>query len=165
MKSIDDADFTNSVKTVIGSLPGVTELYPHQLELLNCLVNRKNVIMTSPSNSGKTLPALILPRIFNELHSLGYEELPADRKVLFVTALNSLQMSMVSSTRAMKISCESVTSKNIDELLKSDVSILFIGPEVLHIPSVSSSLLKCRGRFILKVVDEVHLCKWFDVAH
>ena len=159
MFRINDIDFISSINTVIGSLRGIEELYPHQIELLNCLVNKKNVFMTSPTNSGKTLPALILPRIFNELNILGYEKIPANRKVLFVTALNSLQMSMLSSTRAMGISCESVTSKNIDEVIKSDVSILFIGPEVLHIPAVTNSLLKCRDKFILKVVDEVHLCK------
>ena len=159
MGDISEEDFKLAVQLSVDSLPGISHLYPNQLELLKMLVKNQNVFMTSPTNSGKTLPAIILPLVLRKLNHLGNRNLPVNGKVLFLTALNSIQMSMIASTRALNIACESVTSTNVDELVMSNVSILFVGPEVLQKPSVKSALLRERRRFVLKVVDEVHLCK------
>ena len=159
MRVCNEEDFATAVNRVVSHLPGIDELYTHQLNLLKLLVDKKNVFMTSPTNSGKTLPAVILPLVLKELNGLGYSDIPANGKVLFLTALNSIQESMVSSIRNLFLTCESVTASNVEELLNSDVSILFIGPEVLQTSSVSSTLLKWRQSFILKAVDEVHLCR------
>ena len=121
-------------------------------------MNQKNIFMTSPTNSGKTLPALIFPSILSELHGLGHTELKVNGKVLFLTALHSIQMSMISSARSMNIKCESVTESNVEELMSSDNSVLFIGPEVMKSSRVTKALMKWRNLFVLKVVDEVHLC-------
>ena len=155
---VQDTDFENAVKKVVCELPGIEQLYPTQLVLLRLLVKKENIFATSPTNSGKTLPALILPSLFIELNNLGYTEYTVEGKVLFVTALNSIQMSMISSARQMKLKCESVTEMNVEELMNSDTAVLFIGPEVLQISSVAKTLLKFRQKFILKVVDEAHLC-------
>ena len=122
-------------------------------------MDKKNIFMTSPTNSGKTLPALIFPSVLRELHGLGHVDLKVDGKVLFLTALNSIKMSMLSSASYMNIRCESVTENNVEELMRSDISVLFIGPEVMKSPKVSKAMMKWRHKFVLKVVDEVHLCK------
>ena len=122
-------------------------------------MDQKNIFMTSPTNSGKTLLALIFPSVLSELHGLGHTELKVNGKVLFLTALNSIQMSMISSARYMNIKCESVTESNVEELMSSDNSVLFIGPEVMKSSRVIKALMKWRRLFVLKVVDEVHLCK------
>ena len=107
----------------------------------------------SETNSGKTLPALIYPDILDELVSAGHNV--KSGKVLFVTCLNSIQMSMVSTVKLLGLDCEAVTVDNYAE-----VNILFIGPEILKLPRVTRSLLAHREAFALKVIDEAHLGKY-----
>ena len=52
-----------------------------------------------------------------------------------------------------------VTLSNVEKVMNSDATVIFVGPEVLKTPLVTQILLKWRKSFILKVVDEVHLCK------
>ena len=66
----------------------------------------------------------------------------------------------MSKVKALGVECESVNSKNIEEVLKSTTtSVLFISVEVLKIPSVLKFLLTYRKQICLKVVDEAHLGK------
>ena len=60
-------------------------------------------------------------------------------KVLFVTCLNSIQMSMVSTVKLLGLDCEAVTVDNYAEVIASKVKILFIGPEILKLPRVTRS--------------------------
>ena len=91
-----------------------------------------------------------------ELAKLGYK-LPKDCKVLYITPLNSLQLSLLHNVKSMGIECEAVTSSNIQTLMCSKTDVLFIGPEVLKTPAVTQILLKHRTKFVLKVIDEAHL--------
>ena len=132
------------------------ELYPSQYEVLEALLENDNIFYTNSTNSGKTLPVVIYPEILKFLNSLGYKY-PENPKILFVTALNSLKLSLVNSTKAIGVACESVTAENITELLKSDNSVLYISPEVLKSAKITQILLEHRSLFVLKVVDECHL--------
>ena len=89
------------------------------------------------------------------MNKLGYEF--SSGKVLFVTALNSIQMSMVTSVKSLGLECEAVTVDNYAEVLASDVKVLFVSPEVMKLPRISSCLLAHRASIILKVIDEAHL--------
>ena len=75
-------DFDQAVHLVVQKLPGVTELYPSQTELLRCLVEKNDVFLTSPTNSGKTLPPVILPSVLSELNKMGYSEKLVDSKAV-----------------------------------------------------------------------------------
>ena len=80
--------------------------------------------------------------------------------MLFITALNSIQISLVLSMKDLGISCAALkSSDNIEEILCSETNVLFVGPEVLKLPLVSKALLKWRSLFVAKVVDEAHLGK------
>ena len=105
------------------------------------------------------MPAVIYPDVLKFLNSLGYD-FPSNPKLLFVTALNSLKMSLVNHVKSIGISCEAVTSENLKELLTSTTtSVLFISPEILKQPCVTQMLILHRAMFVLKVVDEAHLGK------
>ena len=153
---VRDEEFENALNTVLLELPGITALFQSQWQVLKYLVNGDNIFLTSPTNSGKSLPPLILPKVCHELRKIGYSY-PSEPRVLFVTALNSLQFSMLSNATQLGIRCAAITKDNIIDVLKSDVSILFIGPEILKIPSVTKALISHRGEFVCKVVDEAHL--------
>ena len=150
------ADFHLALESIIEDLPGITSLFDSQKEVLKDLLNGDNVFLTLPTNSGKSLPPLILPRMCRELIKLGYS-FPHKTRVLFVTALNSLQYSMIANAKDLGIRCTAITNVNIVDVMQSDVDVLFIGPEILKLTSVTKTLLRHRAEFICKVVDEAHL--------
>ena len=144
------------VDNVVDTLSGISEIYPVQLQLLEALVKNNNVFFTSATNSGKTLPACLYPYVLEELAKLGYE-VPTG-KAIFITALNSIKLSMVSSVKQLGLNCEAVTVTNYMDVINSpSVKIIFVSPEVLKIPQVSACLLKNRHAFVLKIIDECHL--------
>ena len=155
MREVLTVDLNSAIKAVVEKLPGIDELYPVQIQLLESLVRLENVFFTSATNSGKTLPAVIFPNVVDELNQLGYE-IPSG-KVLFVTALNSIQSSLVSSMEFLGLECAVITLDNFTEVITSEVKLIFIGPEVLKLPHICRCLLAHRSSFILKVLDEAHL--------
>ena len=158
MMNISPEVLKEAVDTIVDQLVGIDDLYPVQMDLLHSLLHEKNIFFTSATNSGKTLPAVIYPYVLEELCKLGYE-VPSG-KVLFVTALNSIKLSMVSSVKALGLVCEAVTGDNyLDVISSPEVKVLFVSPEVLKIPKITSCLLSNRQAFILKVIDECHLGK------
>ena len=156
MDEISPRDLDMAIHAVLEELHGISDLYPNQYEILTTLVHNQNIFYTDATNSGKTLPVVIYPKILKELNSMGYN-FPHNPKVLFVTALNSLKLSLINNVKAVGVNCEGVTSDNIQGLLDSDTSVLFISPEVLKLPSVTQTLLMYRSAFVLKVIDECHL--------
>ena len=149
-------DLERAVNSVINHMNDIDNLYPVQMTLFKALLGKDNIFFTSATNSGKTLPVLIFPYIVEKLSEMGYPT--QGGKVLFVTPLNSIKMSMISNARMMGISCEGLTSKNYAALLESsDIKVLFVSPEVLKISAVSTALLAHRKDFGLKCIDEVHL--------
>ena len=119
---------------------------------------KDNIFFTSATNSGKTIPAVIFPLVLQELSFLDYSSIE-NPKVLFVTALNSLQLSLLNNIRNLGVLCEAATKSNIETLMESHETVILISPEVLKISSVTQTLLKNRTKFVLKVVDEAHLGK------
>ena len=160
MLDISSDDLKRSVENVVERLTGISELYPVQIELLTALMKKENIIFTSCTNSGKTLPAVLYPYILEELGKLGYE-VPSG-KTLCVTALNSIKLSMVTTVKSLGLNCEAITSDKYKKVISSsEVKILFVSPEVLKISQVSACLLAHRHAFVLKVIDECHLGEYF----
>ena len=158
MTEVNSSDLDSAVKDVLQSINGIDSLYPAQYELLHSLLNNENLFYTNSTNSGKTLPVVIYPQILRSLNKLGYK-FPSQPKVLFVTALNSLKLSLVNNVKSLGLDAEAVTSENLQDLLSSDTSTLFISPEVFKLPAVTKILLQHRSAFVLKCVDEAHLGK------
>ena len=157
MCEILSKDLAFCVDNVVDKLPGIENLYPAQIQLLDTLLKKDNIFFTSATNSGKTLPAIIFPDVLEELRKLGYNV--RSGKVLFLTSLNSIKMSMVSSAQKLGIMCAAVTVENCRDVVVSGAKVLFISPEVLKVARVTSCLLGHRDDFVLKVVDEAHLGK------
>ena len=156
MDEVATSDLEEAIRVVLLKLNGISNLYPDQHYLLSALFEKDNIFYTNSTNSGKTLPAVIFPDILKHLNSVGYK-FPSNPKLLFVTALNSLKLSLVNNVKSLGINCEAVTHDNIKKLMNSETSVLFISPELLKLPSVTKVLLAFRSSFVLKVVDECHL--------
>ena len=156
MTEVSSIDLDKAIQAVLDNLTGISELYPSQYEIISSILHNDNLFYTDSTNSGKTLPAVIYPEILKFLNSLGYN-FPLNPKLLFITALNSLKLSLVNNVKALGIDCEAVTSENLESLLISTTSVLFISPETMKQSDVTQSLLLHRSSFCLKVVDEAHL--------
>ena len=159
MAKVSESDLDAAIKIVLAKIDGIDNLYPAQYDLIKCLMENENIFFTSSTNSGKTLPIIIFPDILKCLNNFGYS-FPQQSKVLFVTALNSLKDSLVNNTKALGLNVEAVTSDNLELLINSETSVLFISPEVLKLPAVTRMLLHNRASFVLKCVDEAHLGNW-----
>ena len=156
--NVTDAHYQKAVGEVVNELVGISNLYPGQYELLDALMRDQNIFYTSSTNSGKTLPGVIFPEILKKLNNLGYN-FPRHPKVLFLTALNSIKLSLLSNVKSLGILCGSVTCDNVKDIMASEATVFFISPEVIKIPEVTTALLRHRSEFVLKVVDEAHLGK------
>ena len=160
MSNTKPEDLERAIKEVVKNLNGIDSLYPGQLEIIQTIFHSDHIFYTSSTNSGKTLPAVIYPEILKCLSGMGYN-FPNNPKLLFVTALNSLKLSLINSVKRIGINCEAVTSDNLPQLLDSSTSVLFISPEVLKQAAVTQMLIMHRDKFVLKVVDEAHLGKLY----
>lgn len=158
-QTVRDEDLQRAVSQVVYQLKGIDDLYDHQYDLLRTILTNDHIFYTSSTNSGKTLPTVMYPQILKKLNSYGYS-FPKNPKVLVLTPLNSLQLSHINSVSALGIDCAAISAKNVKDLLVSNISVLFVSPETLKITLVSNTLLQHRRQIVLKVVDEVHLCKF-----
>ena len=109
LASISEADFLKAVKNVVQELEGISCLYDSHLEILRTLVmENSHVFLTAPTSSGKTLPPVLLPSVLHELSDFGYA-VPSFSRILFVTAMNSIQLSLITSVTKLGLRCAAVT--------------------------------------------------------
>ena len=156
--TVSKEDLEVAVGRVMKNLIGIDQLFPSQMQLLTILVEGHNTFYTAPTNSGKTLPPVLLPYVLYELQDLGYSY-PQNPKMIFLTALNSIKISLVTSMKKLGIDCIVVTKENAEEAFSSTSRVLFVSPEVLNSQHVTQQFLKARTDFVLKTIDECHLGK------
>ena len=157
--TVSKEDLEVAVGRVVKNLIGIDKLFPSQMELLTVLVEGHNTFFTAPTNSGKTLPPVLLPYVLCELNKLGYSY-PQNPKMIFLTALNSIKISLVTSMKKLGIDCVVITKDNVEDTLSSASRVLFVSPEVLNTQYVTQYFLKARSDFVLKTIDECHLGKY-----
>ena len=156
--NVSSNDLNYAIESVVEDLADIDALYPGQLELLMHLFQEGDIFFTSSTNSGKTLPTVILPDIMKKLNSIGYCY-PKNPKVLFLTALNSIQISLRVTTEKLGIESCSINTENASYMLENGPPVILISPESLKQAEVTKALLRYRSDFVLKVVDECHLGK------
>ena len=150
--------FDIAVNHVVQTLDGIDNLFPHQIEPLRTLINGHNIFYTASTNSGKTLPPVLVPYVMHELNGLGYSY-PRNPKIIFLTALDSIKLSLLTSMSKLGLECSDVKIENVVEALDSNSCVLFISPEIVNLPNVTKELIKARSDIVLKTVDQCHLGK------
>ena len=155
---VKEEDLLHAVRIVLAGLDGIDKLYDLQLQVIRMLVSDKSsLFLTAPTSSGKTLPPVMLPSVLKELHNIGYSDLPANGRVLFITAMNSIQLSLYTSMIKLGINCVVIKKENVDDILNVQIPVLFISPETLKHRDVTNYLFQVRQNFVLAVIDEAHL--------
>ena len=155
-----EEDLVQAVQIVLDGLNGIDKLYDLQQQVMRILVSDNcSLFLTAPTSSGKTLPPVILPSVLKALHYIGYSDLPVNGRVLFITAMNSIQLSLYTSMIKLGINCVVIKKDNVDDILNVQIPVLFISPETLKHRDVTKYLLQVRQNFVLAVIDEAHLGK------
>ena len=139
---------------------------PEQMEAVKEFVKGKDVFVSTPTGSGKSLCYGCLPLVFDSLRSGGKQE----AIVVVVSPLKALMLDQVQAFTAKGVSCAYVGAQDSDSgslhdlVEKGEFSLVFISPESL----VSG----CRWREMFRsavyqanlvgvVVDEAHcIDKW-----
>jgi len=138
---------------------------PEQLEAVKEFVKGKDVFVSTPTGSGKSLCYGSLPFVFDLLSSGGSQR----SIVIVVSPLKALMLDQVQVFTAKGVSCAYVGAQDdcgdlLDRVVKGEFSLVFMSPESL----VSG----CRWREMFRsatyqdnlvgvVVDEAHcIDKW-----
>lgn len=133
---------------------GFKEFRPGQIEVIECILNKRHVLSVMPTGQGKSL-CFQLPAVIS------------NSKTIVVAPIISLMNDQVSSLNAVGIKCETIHSnKDRDENILSwknfsigSSNILYISPERLMTSKMLEALSKINiGLF---VIDEAHcISKW-----
>ncbi|XP_061184914.1 ATP-dependent DNA helicase RecQ-like [Saccostrea echinata] len=123
------------------------QLKPQQLDILQCLLDRKDCMAVLPTGFGKSLPYQLLPLVQREIGRTGI--------VLVCCPLVSLMKDQVERINAIKGVTAAYKGQGLDkEILSGEVDIIFGSPESL-LGEWRAELQQLNVTAI--VIDEFHL--------
>ncbi|SAM82972.1 related to HRQ1-putative RecQ helicase [Ustilago bromivora] len=149
---------------------GIEQFYVHQAEALNALHERKNVIVSTSTSSGKSL--------IYQLPVLGAIEEDGDSTAMFIFPTKALAQDQRRSLQDLISNCEGVegaivatydgdTDKDLRKDIRERANVIFTNPDMLHQSILPSEDLWRRFLRNLKyvVVDELHIYNGLFGAH
>ena len=136
-------------KTLLSDIFGFNEFRPGQSEIIDAVVNKKNVLAIMPTGGGKSL-CFQLPALMGE------------GLTVVISPLIALMRDQVRGLQAAGVAAEAITSANTEEetdkifsaLNASKLRILYLAPERLASTAMQSALH--RYNIVSLVVDEAH---------
>ncbi|KAK9466727.1 hypothetical protein V1512DRAFT_164909 [Lipomyces arxii] len=148
----------------------VTEFYSHQAEALNAISNGRNVIVATPTSSGKSLiyqvpliRALETNRDVRAIYVFPTKALAQDQK----RALQSVLGLMDSMWDVVVDTFDGDTPKDERIRIREQASVIFTNPDILHVtilPAIDQWRTFIRNlRYV--VVDELHIYNGLFGSH
>jgi ATP-dependent DNA helicase RecQ len=136
-------------KTLLRDIFGFNEFRPGQSEIIDAVVDKKNVLAIMPTGGGKSL-CFQLPALMGE------------GLTVVISPLIALMRDQVRGLQAAGVAAEAITSANTEEetdkifsaLNASKLRILYLAPERLASTAMQSALH--RYNVVSLVVDEAH---------
>ena len=136
-------------KTLLRDIFGFSEFRPGQSEIIDAVVNKKNVLAIMPTGGGKSL-CFQIPALMGE------------GLTVVISPLIALMRDQVRGLQAAGVAAEAITSANTEEetdkifsaLNASKLRILYLAPERLASTAMQSALH--RYNVVSLVVDEAH---------
>ena len=138
---------------------GFKELKPKQKEVLEKFVGGKDIFVSLPTGSGKSLCYWILPLVYNHLQETS------NSIVLVVSPLVALMRDQVSSLQELGVKAVYAGDSNpdcIEKIKHGHYSILFFSPECLLKDIEWRDMLQScvyKQHLVAFVVDEAHCVK------
>ena len=136
-------------KTLLRDIFGFSEFRPGQSEIIDAVVDKKNVLAIMPTGGGKSL-CFQIPALMGE------------GLTVVISPLIALMRDQVRGLQAAGVAAEAITSANTEEetdkifsaLNSSKLRILYLAPERLASTAMQSALH--RYNVVSLVVDEAH---------
>ena len=136
-------------KTLLRDIFGFSEFRPGQSEIIDAVVDKKNVLAIMPTGGGKSL-CFQIPALMGE------------GLTVVISPLIALMRDQVRGLQAAGVAAEAITSANTEEetdkifsaLNASKLRILYLAPERLASTAMQSALH--RYNVVSLVVDEAH---------
>ncbi|GAK65346.1 p-loop containing nucleoside triphosphate hydrolase protein [Moesziomyces antarcticus] len=161
---------SQAVVNALYATHGIEQLYAHQAEALNALHERKNVIVSTSTSSGKSL--------IYQLPVLGALEHDGDATAMFIFPTKALAQDQRRSLQDLIANCEGVegaivatydgdTDKHLRKDIRERASVIFTNPDMLHQSILPSEDVWRRFLRNLRyvVVDELHIYNGLFGAH
>eukprot|EP00731_Ephydatia_muelleri_P000851 Em0001g851a len=144
---------------------GYPSLRENQYKAVFSFLNGNDVFVILPTGSGKSLCFAVLPFAFDALHGR------VGSIVIVISPLIALMKDQVTALNAKGVSAACVSSDVDDRIqrervLRGEVQIIFIGPEMLMRNTTWREMLRTpvyQSNLVAFVIDEVHcVTKWGD---
>lgn len=161
---------SQAVVNALYATHGIEEFYSHQAEALNALHEKKNVIVSTSTSSGKSL--------IYQLPVLGAIEQDGEATAMFIFPTKALAQDQRRSLQDLIANCERVegaivatydgdTDKELRKDIRERASVIFTNPDMLHQSILPSEDLWRRFLRNLRyvVVDELHIYNGLFGAH
>jgi ATP-dependent DNA helicase RecQ len=144
----------DQARTTLREIFGFPEFRPHQEEVIEALLARRDLFAVMPTGAGKSLcyqlPALLLPGtclVVSPLISLMKDQVDAAKAT-------GLQAAFLNSTQSVDEQQNAQTA-----LLNGTLDLLYISPERFAMPSFSKTLARAPLSFV--AIDEAHcISEW-----
>ena len=145
---------TFNTKEVLKQTFGYEEFRQGQNEIINSIVNKKNVLAIMPTGAGKSL-CYQIPAIINEKKTIVISPLVA----LMDDQVSALKQNNVSAERLHSHMTDTENKEIWDSFCNGNIKILYMSPEALMSQSKINVIKKLDvGLF---VIDEAHcISKW-----
>ncbi|QPG74790.1 hypothetical protein FOA43_002124 [Brettanomyces nanus] len=167
-----DLDFALSPKLMeaLSQSKGIEKFYSHQAEAMNMIHSGKNVIVSTSTSSGKSLiyqlpvlDAIERDPCITAMYIFPTKALAQDQK----RSLRDLLNSMPEMSKLVVETYDGDTEKKNREFVRTNASIIFTNPDMLHMSILPSHHFWQRFLRNLRyvVIDELHMYKALFGSH
>jgi len=133
---------------------GFNEFRPGQEQIINDILNKKNVLAIMPTGAGKSL-CYQLPSLLSETYSIIISPLIS----LMQDQVNSINQKIYSAAFINSSLDYRSTEKVLQEILSNKIKMLFIAPEKLNNPHFVERIKNTNPTYLF--VDEAHcISEW-----
>jgi ATP-dependent DNA helicase RecQ len=145
---------TDRTKTILGDVFGYSEFRPHQREIIENVLKKRDTLVIMPTGGGKSLCYQIPALIFRGL-------------TVVVSPLISLMKDQVEQLTELEVPALFLNSslsseeynRNVERLKKNGVKLLYLAPEALLTPEILSLLSSLQVDCL--AIDEAHcISEW-----
>ena len=166
-RSIDEQLFDRVVRNSAHSI-GYETLHAEQIETIRTFLGGKDVFVSLPTGSGKSVCFAIIPLVIDNLKREMNLKTNFSSFIIVVSPLISLMTDQVASLSARGIQAACATGRPRDDFWGGNIQVIYFSPESLSL-ALQSGLLKEEQpqHYLVGIaIDEAHcISEWLVVRY